>query len=223
MNLTQRKIIGMGMTALGVIFAGMVLFRSLYFAPDTDLSPVDPGAVLGAATSSVVAGAIVQGAQPVAPPAARPSSPFQPSKLSIPKISVSASVQYVGVKPNGQMANPSNFTDVGWYKDGTVPGMVGSAVMAGHVDNALALDGVFKDLGALEPGDLVYVTRKDGERLTFRVDRLEYYHYQNAPNREIFTSSDGKAHLNLVTCAGTWIKAERSYDQRLVIYTTLVE
>jgi LPXTG-site transpeptidase (sortase) family protein len=219
MNPTQKKIIGIGLTTLGVIFAGMVLVRSLYFAPDTDLTP---GAVLGTATSSVAAGTIVQGAEP-AGTAPKPSTSVLPSRLSIPRLGVDASIQHVGVKPSGQMANPSNFTDVGWYKDGTIPGQIGSAVMAGHVDNALALDGVFKELEALKPGDLVYVTRKNGERLTFKVDRLEYYHYKSAPNEEIFTSSDGKAHLNLVTCAGTWIKAERSYDQRLVVYTSLVE
>src|SRR5205085_314457 len=128
-----------------------------------------------------------------------------PIRLIIPKINVSAGVQYVGVKSNGAMANPSNFTDVGWYKNGTVPGYTGSAVMGGHVDNALALSGVFKHLASLVPGDTVQVKQKDGTILDFKVDKLEYYNYLNAPAQKIFTSSDGKAHLNLITCAGTWI------------------
>lgn len=215
MNLTQKKIIGIGLTALGVIFAGMVIVRSLYWSPDTDLTPT------GTATSSVVAGGIVSDNKPPASEP-KPSSSTLPDRFQIPKLGVDADVQHVGVKANNQMANPSNFTDVGWFKGGTIPGNVGSAVIAGHVDNALALDGVFKELGALKPGDEVIVTRRDGTKLTFRVDELKYYHYQNTPNEKVFASSDGKAHLNLVTCAGTWIKEAKSYDQRLVVYTTLV-
>lgn len=209
------------MIMLGVILAGFVIVRATYYAPDTDTTPptVLTEDTSPAATSSAVAGIITSKPKPAA--TATPSS--YPVRLVVPDANVNAGVQYVGVKSNGAMANPSNFTDVGWYKNGTIPGQIGSAVMAGHVDNALALSGVFKHLEDLKPGDDVYVTRKDGAKLHFRVDSVEYYNYKQAPNMRIFTSSDGKAHLNLITCAGTWLKSEKSYDQRLVVYTTLVE
>lgn len=211
MTLAAKKLIGISLIMIGIILAAVVLVRSTIFAPDTDI--VVPA---NNATSSVVAGAITSTRTTV------PNSSF-PVRLAIPKLGVDTDVQHVGVKSSGIMANPTNFTDVGWYKDGTVPGEAGSAVIAGHVDNALALDGVFKELDTLAAGDLVYVTRRDGQRVAFRVDRLEYYDYKNAPSTQIFTSTDGRAHLNLVTCAGTWIKAEQSYDKRLVVYTTLAE
>lgn len=35
----------------------------------------------------------------------------------------------------------------------------------------------------------------------------------------VFNSSDGQAHLNLITCEGIWDKASKSYSKRLVIFT----
>lgn len=39
---------------------------------------------------------------------------------------------------------------------------------------------------------------------------------------EIFTSKDGKAHLNLITCGGVWNKLTKHYPDRLVIFTERV-
>lgn len=145
-----------------------------------------------------------------------------PEKLSIPKIEVDAAVQLVGLTKNNAMANPSNFIDVAWYKYGPVPGAMGSAVMAGHLDNALALDGVFKRLNELEVGDDIYVTDENGRKLHFKVTDLEIYPYDSAPSEKIFMASDAKR-LNLITCAGKWLKAQKTYSERLVVYTELVQ
>lgn len=145
-----------------------------------------------------------------------------PERLSIPEIGVNAAVQHVGLTKKGNMANPSNFTDVAWYKFGPVPGTLGSAVMAGHLDNALALDGVFKKLNELEIGDEVYVTAEDGTKLRFKVTDAQVYPYDNAPLEKIFNAKDAKR-LNLITCAGIWLKAEKTYSERLVVYAELVE
>lgn len=224
-NITLNKLVGILLIMLGLGLALFILIHATLYAPDdtgipnTGIDLSQNEGLFPVATSSAGASTITD--KPAPKPA--PSTSTLPLRLSIPSIGVSAGVQYVGVKSDGSMANPSNFTDVGWYKSGTVPGAIGSAVMAGHVDNALALAGVFKHLGNVKPGDDVYVTRKDGVKLHFVVDSLEYYDYRNAPNRQIFTSSDGKAHLNLVTCAGTWVSSQHSYTQRLVVYTTLVQ
>ncbi len=61
-----------------------------------------------------------------------------PRRLRIPSLTIDAFVRHVGINEKGNMATPGNFTDTGWYKYGTVPGFVGSAVIDGHVDNALA-------------------------------------------------------------------------------------
>jgi sortase (surface protein transpeptidase) len=145
----------------------------------------------------------------------------QPLTLEIPKIEISTDIQYVGINGKGNMGVPSNYSDVAWFKYGTVPGQIGSAVIDGHVDNGLGLPGVFKRLHELQVGDDVYVVTKEGRRLHFVIMRLENYGYKEVPVEELFNRSDA-AYLNLITCGGAWVKSEKTYDQRLVVYTRLV-
>lgn len=146
-------------------------------------------------------------------------SATEPEQLLIPSLSINAHVQHVGTNAKGMMAVPSNFTDVAWYKYGTVPGKLGSAVIDGHVDNGLALAGVFKHLGDIKVGDDVFVVTMNGKKLHFVVSDVETYPYTDGPADRIFNASDA-AHLNLITCAGTWVKGGHTYNERLVVYTT---
>lgn len=149
------------------------------------------------------------------------SEAAQPDRLTIPEIGVDADIQYVGITAGGNMGVPSNFTDVGWYKYGTVPGQLGSAVIDGHVDNAIGLDGVFKNLEKLRVGDEVFVETKGGRKLRFVVTEVTTYGYKEVPNDRLFSRTDARR-LNLITCGGSWIKTEKTYDERVVVYTVLV-
>ncbi|OHA91674.1 MAG: hypothetical protein A2758_00085 [Candidatus Zambryskibacteria bacterium RIFCSPHIGHO2_01_FULL_49_18] len=145
-----------------------------------------------------------------------------PERLIIPKLSIDAEVQHVGVTKTGNMAAPNNFTDVSWYKYGTAPGVKGSAVIAGHVDNALGVPAIFFDLKDLEEGDEIIVVKKNGERLHYKVVDEEIYPYNDAPLKRIFNASDD-SYLNLITCQGEWVPEAKSAAFRLVVYTKLVE
>src|SRR5205807_8123210 len=57
-----------------------------------------------------------------------------PSQLVIPKISVIAPVEKVGVDRSHNMAVPSRPTHVAWYSPGPAPGEAGDAVIDGHLD-----------------------------------------------------------------------------------------
>lgn len=153
--------------------------------------------------------------------AAATTTPGQlPARLIIPKLGVDASVQDVGLTKAGSMGVPSNFTDAAWYKYGPVPGQRGSAVIDGHVDNGLSLPGVFKNLHQLQPGDDVYVQTAGGAKLHFIVRDVQEYPYMDVPAAQIFSRNDA-ARLNLITCTGSWVRAGRTYDRRLVVYATL--
>src|SRR5262249_51609088 len=132
---TTTAAIGIITLAAVVIFAWTAV-HALFYAPDETFAP--SGAAVVAPTSS------------------------DPARLIIPSLSIDANVQYVGVKKDGSMGTPDNFTDVAWYRYGTIPGQLGSAVIDGHVDNGLALAGVFKHLQDIKVGDDVYVGTKDG-------------------------------------------------------------
>ena len=149
----------------------------------------------------------------------------KPTLLSIPSLRVSARIQEVGLTTAGAMANPqgpNKFRETGWYKDGPRPGQAGSAVIDGHLDNALGFDGVFIHLNRLKAGDTVQIKTDQNELLTFVVLDQQTYDYTHAPNAEIFTRNNGTARLNLITCDGTWIQSIKSYDKRLVVYTELI-
>lgn len=205
--MNYKKLIGLSITIIALLVIGFTVRRAVYYAPSAEVNP--PAVVAGTTTTGASLGT-------------QASSSEKPKRLEIPSIGVNAAVQYVGIKADGSMGTPSNFKDVAWYKYGPVPGAEGSAVIDGHVDNALSLAGVFKHLSDVKIGDDVYVTRNDGTRLHFRVTDTQVYDYKDAPSQKIFATSGGK-YLNLITCSGTWVGSEHSYTTRLVVYTTLVE
>ena len=145
-----------------------------------------------------------------------------PARLQIPKLDIDAEVQHVGVTKTGNMAAPNNFTDVSWYKYGTIPGHLGSAAIAGHVDNALGTPAIFIDLHKLEVGDDIFVLDHNHKKLHFKVVDKALYPYDQAPLERIFNTTDD-SYLNLITCQGEWVPAAKSAANRLVIYTKLVE
>jgi len=108
-----------------------------------------------------------------------------------------------------------------WYQLGAKPGEEGSAVIAGHYGWKKSVPSVFNDLHTLVAGDEISTVGEDGKVMTFVVSRLATY----APDQDatdVFRSDDGKAHLNLVTCQGSWNNSQSTYSERLVVFTNLV-
>lgn len=145
----------------------------------------------------------------------------KPAKLIIPAIKVAAPVKTMGLDGK-KMAVPDNFTEVGWYKYGTEPGEKGSAVMGAHVDDGGRTAGVFKNLKKLKVGDDIYAVDSDGKAAHFRVTAKKILPYRTKITDDVFLKKD-KARLNLITCYGTFLPKENTYDRRLIIFTELVE
>ena len=143
-----------------------------------------------------------------------------PARIEIPSIRVDADVQDVGVGRSGNMAVPSNYSDVGWYRYGTVPGQTGSAVIDGHVDNGFGLPAVFNRINELQPGDSIYVVTETGRELHFVVEEIGSYAVDAVPLETLFNRAD-RPRLNLITCEGTWIPEKKMYDGRFVVYAVL--
>jgi sortase A len=203
-SLTQmniRKTLGVILFGAAILIALFTLLKALMVSPNTE----DTGILGGEKIRTEEVRDVVL-----------------PRRLRIPDLGIDTDVQYVGVTRSGNMAVPNNYTDVGWYKYGSVPGEVGSAVMAGHETNGFALDGVFKRLNELSIGDDIYVVRNDGSELHFKVMAKEIYPYDAGPVEKIFDVNDA-ARLNLITCIGDWIPEKKTNDKRLVVFTRLVE
>ncbi|MBP9757144.1 MAG: class F sortase [Candidatus Pacebacteria bacterium] len=139
-----------------------------------------------------------------------------PVRLIIPSIGLSAPVTSVGLNEKGEMDVPEgNTPDVGWYKHGTIPGNIGSAVIDAHVFAA------FENLRDLKVGSEVYVENSAGERLTFVVDDSRVYQLGELTSGMLFGKKDTRR-LNLITCAGEQTPDGSTYTHRLVVYTKLV-
>src|SRR3989344_8607594 len=149
------------------------------------------------------------------------AAPSYFGRLVIPKIKVDAKVEEVGISKKGNMAVPTNFADVGWYKYGALPGEIGSAIIAGHVDNRFALPAVFTDLKNLEIGDDIYITKEGSQRLHFVVNKISTYDFDTSAD-EVFTEEGDKL-LKLITCTGIWNSELKTNSQRLVVTATLAE
>jgi sortase A len=142
-----------------------------------------------------------------------------PMRLQIPKLKVDANISYMGLTKDGDMDVPPDLINVGWYKYGTKPGDIGSAVIAGHLKGVKDL-GVFTDLDTLRLGDTINVRNDRNETITFIVRKTRTYAQDERP-AEIFTSSDS-AYLNLITCSGIWSNSQQRYSHRLVVFAEKV-
>ena len=143
------------------------------------------------------------------------------SELVIPSLGIQASMQSVGLTPNGAIGIPTNYTDVAWFSRSAVPGTAGTSVVVGHRDTRVFAPGVFRYLGTLVPGDDVYVDR-DGTRFHFKLTDKRVYAEDTDRMAEIMGQGDATTRLNLITCDGVWNQSVRRYNERLVIFTELV-
>ena len=162
---------------------------------------------------------------PMPPPDFVPAAAVRgdaPVQISIPVLGIDAPVENLGLLQNGAMAVPQAVSDAGWLGSGTAPGSVGNAVIAGHLDDATGQPAAFWRLGRLRSGDTVIVTTAGGAQLRFVVVRIARYDRQAVPLVAVFGPSK-QPNLNLLTCAGPYLHDHRTYRDRLVVYTRLVD
>jgi LPXTG-site transpeptidase (sortase) family protein len=151
-------------------------------------------------------------------PVVKATAPGLPARLKIPKIKVDTALESVGLMADGSVGIPKGPTNAAWFKLGSRPGEVGSAVITGHFGVWKGgLPTVFNNLYKLRPGDKLQVKDKKGLTITFVVRELRTYG-ENEEAPDVFSAIDDKAHLNLITCQGIWNKARKSYSERLVVF-----
>ncbi|MDO8572340.1 MAG: class F sortase [bacterium] len=140
-----------------------------------------------------------------------------PVRLKIPRINVDATVEYVGLTPDGAMDIPKTASNVAWFNPGSRPGENGSAVLAGHYGWKNGKASAFDNLYKLRKGDKLYVEDDKGVTTSFVMRESRRYDPE-ADASGVFISNDGKSHLNLITCEGVWDNVSKSYSKRLVIF-----
>ncbi len=146
-----------------------------------------------------------------------------PVSVYIPHVNVRAEIISLGLTSGGAVGVPSLNTPflTSWYDRGPTPGSPGAAVIFGHVDAAAVGPAVFYRLGALRPGDLVYVTLKDGRTALFRVYSAALYQKAEFPNQAIYGYTSWPS-LRLVTCGGAFDYATGHYLANTVVFAQYV-
>jgi len=143
-----------------------------------------------------------------------------PVRLKVPIIGVDTAIEDAYMTPEGRMDVPEGSINVAWFALGPHPGEVGSAVIGGHFGMRNGVPFVFYDLDKLQVGDRVYILNDKDETLQFVVRSVKLFD-RKADATEVFTSDDGLAHLNLITCEGVWNEINGFYPQRRVVFTDL--
>lgn len=157
-----------------------------------------PGAT---ASASLGSGSVIgaPGAHPAEAPAA---SPVRPISLRIPAIGVNTRLERLTLDRSGELIAPQNPDRAGWFSGGPVPGEVGPAVLAGHVDSRTG-PAVFYRLASLRPGDRVVVARSDGVVARFRVESVRAFPRADFPTAEVYGATPEPV-LRLITCGGVY-------------------
>lgn len=176
------------------------------------------GAPAATATSSPASGSNgTAGFQDPAAPDAR--SDATPVSVSIPAIGVSSSLEDLHRGDAGELDPPKDWDSAGWFSDGIVPGQVGPAVIAGHVDSPTAA-AVFFRLDELVAGDEIHVAMSDGTTRTFTVDRSERAAKSAFPTSDVYGTAP-TPQLRLITCDGTFDTATGHYTDNLIVFADL--
>jgi sortase (surface protein transpeptidase) len=142
-----------------------------------------------------------------------------PVRVRVPAIGVDSELLRLGTDATGVLVPPDDPDRAGWFADGAVPGDVGPAVVAGHVDS---VDGpaVFSRLGELGPGAEVLVDREDGTTARFAVTGVGRYPKSDFPTESVYGPTP-RAELRLVTCGGEFDRSRGSYEDNVVVFTQL--
>ncbi|MCX5386908.1 class F sortase [Streptomyces sp. NBC_00083] len=195
-----------------VMLTGLALMRN---GADVTMGPPQP-----AAAAALTSGAGTASAPPAA--AALQPLPFAPaSRVRIESINVDAPVMDVGTDAQGwvQAPPPEDPNLAGWYQNGVAPGMRGTSVIVGHVDNMKG-PAVFYGLGSLQKGNHIEVQRFDGRTAVFEVYGVEVFSKATFPGARVYGDT-GHPELRVITCGGGFSRA-RGYDGNVVAFARLV-
>lgn len=177
-------------------------------------SPVAPGKPAGASASPAPSG---NGPRPI------PERTSSVVGLNLPTVGVATDrLEELRLLPDGSLAAPKKPALAGWYADGPVPGELGPAIIAGHVDSKTG-PAIFARLEQLRPGDKLTVTVAEAgskpRKVRFTVDKLVHASKDTFPTKQVYGPTPD-AQLRLITCSGSYDRVAGSYLDNTVVFAT---
>lgn len=145
-----------------------------------------------------------------------------PRLLYSSDLKVAARILPMSVTIDGNIQAPRNINDAGWYSGSVKPGEPGAVFIDGHASGA-SRQGLFGYLYTLKPGNELQVEKGDGSRLTYRVMKVDTVALDAVDMKKVLQPYEGVTNgLNLMTCTGAWVNSEKTYDQRVIVWTQQV-
>lgn len=141
-----------------------------------------------------------------------------PVSVRIPAVGVRAAVEPLHLDRSGRLQPPRDPSHAGWWTGGPVPGDLGAAVLAGHLDSR-AGPALFWRLSQLRAGDAVQVRRGDGRRAAFVVDSVRTFPADRFPTQLVYGPVPDRA-LRLITCGGSYDVRRGRYRDNVVVFAT---
>ena len=166
---------------------------------------------------------------PVPPPGSVFADPLGyalPVHIDIPDADIHADLVKVGLAADGSVGVPplDQAQKAAWYDGGPAPGQAGPAVIDAHVDSrqTRGYRGAFYNLGAVQPGQQISVTRADHMVTVFTVDSVQQAPKDKFPTSRVYGSVSYAA-LRLITCGGDFDYAKSSYEDNTIVYAHMTE
>jgi LPXTG-site transpeptidase (sortase) family protein len=160
----------------------------------------------------------LQDPQPL--PGDAPAVGVVPTRLVIADIGVDAPLPPLRLDQNRVLLPPGDLDTAGWYARSAVPGAVGPAILAGHVDDTETA-GVFARLHELQPGAAITVQLSDGTSRRYRMDRSEDVAKTEFPTAEVYGPTPN-SQLRIITCNGPYDFNALHYRNNLVVFAVPV-
>jgi len=188
----------------------------------SDVAPgrvtLEPASAGGSSTLAVAAGPGTAGAlqDPVPLDTGTPAAGVTPVRLAIPSIGVDSSLDELTRDPAGVLLPPAGLENAGWYSGSAVPGAIGPAVLAGHVDDTETA-GVFARLRDLAPGAEIVVTLSDGTARKFVASHAVDVAKTSFPTEDVYGPTP-TSQLRLITCNGPYDFGVMHYSNNLIVY-----
>lgn len=151
-------------------------------------------------------------------------APDLPRIIKIDKIGVRARVLPMGVKSNNQLMAPENIYDTGWYMNSAKPGEKGAMLIDGHYSGPTRAGGIFSKIKVLMAGDIITVEKGDGSSVKYEIQKIESIPKESVDMGKMLTPyGSSQKGLNMITCDGQYDPKTNTYDNRTVVFASMVE
>jgi sortase (surface protein transpeptidase) len=131
-----------------------------------------------------------------------------------------------GQKSAGQLDDPENLWNFGWFKGSPAPGVKGEGIYTCHSGREAGTRKTLlcNELVELKNDDEIIVEVASGKKFTYLVREVKVVPYREVDMVEFQNTIPGyEQGLSLMSCTGTWMVAENTYDHRLTVRAVLKE